>query len=196
MMKQIAKYGGLVYDYIVVTGLFILALVLLLPFIGVYVGIIGYFEKPLWEREILDIYKTIRDNFKAVLKLTILLLIMFIVSLLNIYYLTKPNGLLETLILSGSWIILVIASIILIFAPIIIIKMKVNLKQIIFNSFAIAMGGLFNYLLLIVLCYLYIYFATKYLLVLVLGVYFVTFAIHYLSLANINILKYKGGNKV
>ncbi|HHU28005.1 TPA: hypothetical protein GXZ54_02470 [bacterium] len=196
MIDKIIKYGSLVFDYIMITIIFIASLILVLPFISVYIGIIGYFEKPLWERELLDIFRTIRSNFKIILKVNFLVVVMLVASLLNLNYFKEPNGIFEIIIMGASWIILIVAFIILIFSPIIIIKMNVNLKQVVFNSFALIMGGLFNYLLLIALCYLYIYFSTKFLLVLILGVYFVTYSIHYLSSANINNLKFKGGVKV
>jgi hypothetical protein len=196
MMKQILKYGSLAFDYFIITAIFVLSLILVLPFISVYIGIIGYFEKPLWERELLDIFRTIKDNYRIIIKVNVLVIVMLVASLLNINYFKSPSGLLESLILGASWIIFIVSTIILIFAPIVIIKMDVNLKQVVFNSFALILGGLFNYILLIALCYLFVYFSTKYLFVLVIGVYFVAYSIHYLSTANINNLKYKGGNKV
>jgi hypothetical protein len=94
MMKQILKYGSLAFDYFIITAIFVLSLILVLPFISVYIGIIGYFEKPLWERELLDIFRTIKDNYRIIIKVNVLVIVMLVASLLNINYFKSPSGLL------------------------------------------------------------------------------------------------------
>lgn len=189
MMRKITKFGEVFFDYLAITILFFVSLILVIPAIPIYIGIIGYFEKDFDERDLKDIFKTIKNNYKIIIKFTLFQLLIVIIALLNIKILQENKTIIQMIVLGLSWIALFIFLVILIFAPIIIIKMNVNLKQLIYNSIILIFGDFFNTIILISIIVLYILIAFKLPIFNLISIYFITYGVHHLSLININKLK-------
>lgn len=150
-MKGMYRLGDYIFEYLVISILLIASFILILPFPAIFVGCVAYFRRRSNERLLKDIFIAIKDNFKIIIIYSILILIMFIFSALNIYYFNTNVDDINYFILIASYIVLFIAIIIFVHSPIIILNMQVTLFQLIFNCFALMLGGLLGSALLIAL---------------------------------------------
>lgn len=190
-MKFIVKYGTILFDFIVITLLLTIGCILILPFIPIYIGVIGYFLEEKEERGLLDIFYTIQNNFKMILKLSGLLLVIIVFSVLNIAFL-QTDQTIQIIMTSLSWIMLVIALILLTFGPMILLKMNVTLKQLIFNSVILIFGKLWFSIVLALLWGIFLYLCAKTPFAYLIGIGFLTWSIARLTELNLNVLKEKG----
>ena len=149
-MKGFKIFGDYLFEYLIITLLLILSLVLVIPFIPVFIGVISYLTHKREDRMLKDVFITIKDNAKIIIKFTIFELIVMLVSILNIYFFAKHSEGFNSVILVLSYVFLVLGIIFLAHAPMIIIGMNVNLRQLIFNSFLFFFGGVVNSLIAIV----------------------------------------------
>ena len=149
-MKGFKIFGDYLFEYLIITLLLILSLVLVIPFIPVFIGVISYLTHKREDRMLKDVFITIKDNAKIIIKFTIFELIVMVVSILNIYFFAKHSEGFNSVILVLSYVFLVLGIIFLAHAPMIIIGMNVNLRQLIFNSFLFFFGGVVNSLIAIV----------------------------------------------
>ncbi len=126
-MKGLRLLGDVIFEYLIITLILILSICLVIPFIPVFVGVIAYLR--------LDINtRTLRDF-----------------SILNLYFfLTHPEKN-QMIVLILSYIALFIGIVFFIHAPIIILTMKVNFRQLMYNSIMLIFGGIFRSILTIVL---------------------------------------------
>lgn len=143
-MNGFRIFGDYVFEFLVITFLLIVSLALVIPFVPVYVGVIAYFTHHRDDRMFKDIFRAIKDNWKILIKFTIFELIVLVVSFLNVYYFRTHTEGFNIVILVLSYVFLFIGVIFLVHAPMIIIGMNVNLRQLIYNSFLFFFGGVIN----------------------------------------------------
>lgn len=150
MYSKIRVLGNLFFDYVIITLLLTISFVLVIPFIPVYIGVNEYFLEHYEDRKLKNIFTSIKANFSIIIKFTIFELIALIFAIGNIIFFNtgeRSNDLITLL----SYVILIFSLVCFINAPIIIIKMKVTLKQLLFNCFALIFGKWYLSILLIVL---------------------------------------------
>ena len=188
-MKGLRIFGDYLFEYFTITLLLILSFVLIIPFIPIFIGIVSYFRRKLDDRMLKDIFKPIKDNFKISILFTIFELVLIIFSVLNIYYMNTNLEQMNTVMLFISYTGLIIGIYLLIHSPVIILDMKVNFSQLLFNSVFLIMGGFKNTLLCIVgvLAYALIGITIPYLTIVL--IYFMPFLISKLTSKNIIQLK-------
>ena len=80
MFKNFKKIGDIVFDYVIISLLLTISLLLLIPFIPMYVGVNYYFSKSSEDRSLKDIFICIKNNFGIICKFTVLELILLIFS--------------------------------------------------------------------------------------------------------------------
>ena len=135
-MKWFRIFGEYIFEYLILTIILVLSLILVIPFIPVYIGVVGYLTHKRDDRMLKDIFTTIKENWKIILKFTIFELIILIFSFLNIYYFRQNMTGFNTVIVIISYVFLFFGVVFLAHAPMIIIGMIVNLRQIILNTFS------------------------------------------------------------
>jgi hypothetical protein len=190
MNKQLLTIGNIIFDYLIITLIGILSLLLIVPFIPIYVGIIGYFVMDRDDRDLKGLFLTIKSNIKIISLYTIFILILTIIPILNILLINKTDiFLFETIFLGINYVVLILDLIFVINGPIIIIKMNVNFKQLLFNSFMLIFGGLINFLTGLGLIVIYLYVGFENILLFILGFYFVVKILTLLISINLNKLK-------
>lgn len=190
-MKGFKIFGDIVFEYLMITLLMVLSLLTVIGFIPTFIGIVSYFNHNKNDRMFKDIFRTIKDNFKIILKFTILELIILIVSILNIYYFMGHQEGFNVVILGLSYFFLAIGIIFLAHAPMIIIGMNVNLRQLIINCFLFFFGGLVNSLIAIASLALIVVLAAYIPYLIILYVYFSVKAVAYFTGKNFLVFKAK-----
>ena len=143
-MKGFRIFGEYIFEYLILTIILVLSLILVIPFIPVYIGVVGYLTHKRDDRMLKDIFTTIKENWKIILKFTIFELIILIFSFLNIYYFRQNMTGFNTVIVVISYVFLFFGVVFLAHAPMIIIGMNVNLRQLILNTFLFFFGGVIN----------------------------------------------------
>ena len=143
-MKGFRIFGEYIFEYLILTIILVLSLILVIPFIPVYIGVVGYLTHKRDDRMLKDIFTTIKENWKIILKFTIFELIILVFSFLNIYYFRQNMTGFNTVIVVISYVFLFFGVVFLAHAPMIIIGMNVNLRQLILNTFLFFFGGVIN----------------------------------------------------
>lgn len=191
MNKKIQKYGTILFDYMFITILLNISIVLVIPFIPVVIGVTKFFTTPNDEKSLSIIFHTIKNNFKIILQITLFMIILFSAPIINLYVLNTENNTITIVIDMISYIIMVIGLIIFIHMPVIIGYMNVTFKELIYNSIMLSFGNLINFFTNIGICILFIYFITQSYLVLILGIPFAIQLIARLSYNSLVIIKEK-----
>lgn len=184
-------YGDYAFEFLVITILFSLSLVLILPFPLMMVGICGYFQSDIHERRLIDIFKHIKENIKIIILYSIFQLVILLVPCLNIYYYNTHPELINEVIYTISYVILILGVICMVSAPTIIINMKVNLRQLIFNSFILLFSNIKNALITIILIALIVLLVIYFPYVIILTFYFILLITTKLMGENLSIIKAK-----
>lgn len=155
-MKGLKIFGDYLFEYLIISILLILSFALIIPFIPMLIGVVSYFRRKFDARMLKDIFVPIKDNIKIIIKFTFLELILVIVSGLNIYYINTNPESMNHIVLLLSYVGLILALLFIVHAPVIILNMNVNLKQLIFNSVVLIFGGIKNSLYTIALLLVFI----------------------------------------
>ena len=188
---KLQLFGEYFFEFIIVTCLLIISLILIIPFPFMIVGVTGYFSNDIYTRRYRDIFICIKENWKILSLYSSFEILIILFSSLNIYYintnLSKVNG----VMLVVSYIALIIGIVYLITAPTIIVNMNVNLKQLIINSFVLLLGNLkytiYTILLIIGVILLILYFPY----VIIFSFYIVSILVQRLMNENFCVLKAK-----
>ena len=143
-MKGLQLFGEYAFEFIVITLLLALSAVLVIPFIPMLVGVCGYFRQNINCRRFKDIFTAIGANWKILIFYTIFQLIIIIFPVLNIYFFTAHPENMNYFVLVVSCVALVVGAMYLVTAPTIIVNMKVNVRQLIYNGIMLLFGGLWR----------------------------------------------------
>ena len=189
MKQQII--GDYIFEFFVLTILYALSIVLVIPFVPMTIGIIGYLSRDIHTRKFKDIFITIKKNINIIIKFTIFELLILSFSILNIYYFNSHLENINYIVLLASYLGLIIGVIYLMTAPTIIINMNVNFKQILFNGFIMLFGNLLNSVINLVLICVFILLIVYFPYILILVLYLILFLNQKLMIENFYILKAK-----
>ena len=192
---KLQLFGDYFFEFMIITLLLSVSFVLVIPFIPVLVGIVGYLNRDIHTRRLKDIFINIKNNWKIIIGYTIFELVLLIASILNIYYFNTQVENMNSAILVLSYIALILAMIYLITGPIILLNMNVNLKQLIYNGFILFSCNIKNSLGTIVVLISLILATLYFPYVVVLVLYFVVKSCHYLMRESFYILKAKALGK-
>ena len=140
-MKGLQLFGEYAFEFIVVTLLLALSAVLIIPFIPMTVGVVGYFKRNIHARRFKDIFTTIGANWKILIFYTVFQLIIIVFPVLNIYFFTTHPENTNYFVLAVSCVALVVGAMYLVSAPVIIVNMKVTFRQLIYNGIMLMFGG-------------------------------------------------------
>ena len=133
-MKGLRLLGDVIFEYLIITLILILSICLVIPFIPVFVGVIAYLRLDINARTLRDFWMGIKENIKILIPYSIFELTILAFSILNLYFfLTHPEKN-QMIVLILSYIALFIGIVFFIHAPIIILTMKVNFRQLMYNS--------------------------------------------------------------
>ena len=146
-MKGLQRFGEYAFEFLTITLLLALSAVLIIPFIPMTVGVVGYFKQNINSRRFKDIFTTIGANWKILIFYTIFQLIIIIFPVLNIYFFTAHPQNMNYFVLAVSCVALVVGAMYLVTAPVIIVNMKVKVRQLIYNGIMLLFGGLWRSIL-------------------------------------------------
>ncbi|HBY65711.1 MAG TPA: hypothetical protein DEG42_04950 [Acholeplasmataceae bacterium] len=190
-LKKLDTIGNIVFDYIISVVILNLSLLLIIPFIPLWVGYQKYVETDLHSRSLRSIFINIKENLRIVSQLTLFLLIIFGFAFINLLWLETEIAFLDIIIKIFSYIMLWIGLTVLIYSPTIITNMNVKFKELIYNSIMLIFGGIINYILSMSLLVVFMYLSIQYIFVLVFGIPLVIYMISRLSILNLNHIKEK-----
>lgn len=193
MMKRGAfnTWGIIVFDYMVLTVLFTLSMILVVPFVALVVGFQDYVECDLHSRKLVSIIRQIKKYIRFIVPLTGLLILMVTFGLINILWLETGFVIPDLMIKVLSYMVLWIAVTILMHSPTIMHHMDVSFKQLVANSVLLIFGGIMRYLTSIGLIVLYVYGSIQSIFILVFGLPLVLYAVLRFSWINLEKIKEK-----
>ena len=143
-MKGFQLFGEYAFEFFIITILLALSALLVIPFIPMTVGVVGYFSHDINGRRYKDIFTTIGINWKILIFYTVFQLVIIVVPVLNIYFFTAHPENMNYFVLAVSCIALVVGIIYLVTSPVIIVNMKVTFRQLIYNGIMLLFGGLWR----------------------------------------------------
>lgn len=190
-MRGLLIFGEYVLEILVVSLLMAVSAVLVLPFVPMTVGVIGFFKTDKNTRRFKDIFTTIGSNIGIIILYTLFELVIIVFSVLNIYFFNTHPEDTNYFILAISCITLIIGIIYLINGPFIIVNMKVNFLQLLYNGFMLIFGGLWRSLIALVIAAGIVALVMFYPYVLPLTLYAVPFVLSKLLTENFYHLKAK-----
>ena len=141
-MRGLKIIGDYVTEFLVITVLVALSAFTIIGFIPIIVGVTGYFNQEMGTRRFKDIFKTIKDNWKILIKYTVFQLVILVFPILNVYFFNTHPGSVNKFILVVSYVALFVGVIYLTTAPTVIVNMNVTLKQLLYNGFMMLFGSL------------------------------------------------------
>ena len=140
-MKGLQIFGEYVFEFIVITLLLALSAFLIIPFVPMTVGVVGYFRQDINTRRFKDIFTTVGANWKVLIIYTLFQIIIVAFPVLNIYFFTAHPEKMNYFVLAVSCIALMVGAIYLVTAPVVIVNMKVTFRQLIYNGIMLLFGG-------------------------------------------------------
>ena len=140
-MKTFRLIGDYAFEFFVVTLLLALSAVLIIPFVPVLTGVTGYFKTDINSRRFKDIFTTIGKNRKILIFYTLFQLIIIVFPVLNIYFFNTHPANTNYFVLAVSCIALFVGVIYLVTGPTVIVNMRVNLRQLLYNGIMLVFGG-------------------------------------------------------
>lgn len=185
----IVKLANHVFDYLAITFIGMVSLLLVVPFFPIYIGIIGYFLTNQEDRELKTIFRVIKTNARLLIPYSLLLLLIGALSALNLLYALKHPSLIGKISLPIHVIALGFGFILFINGPAIIYYMQVSFKQLLFNSIVLFFHRLYDSFALFFMFGAYGFLSLKSPLVFLFGFYFVNMIIARLSQKNIMSLR-------
>ena len=188
-MRGLRIFGEYVMEFLIITVLVILSAATVVLFIPVLVGLNGYFKNNKNVRLYRDIFSVIKENYKILIPFTIFELLIIVFPILNIYYLNTHVDKMNYVLLAFSYVALVIGAIYLTTAPTIIVNMKVNFLQLLYNGFMLLFGSLIRSLIALALVGGVIAIILLYPYVIVATFYIIPFLVTRLMLENFYVLK-------
>ena len=130
-MKKFYEIGVVLFDYMALTLILLISGFLILPLYSVFVGIIGFYQG---EETYKRLYLTIKENYKKIFQLTVMLVIL--VAGMIVFFNYMNHYVVASMIIYGLFGY--ISLLILVYAPVIMIHMKVGLKQLFHNMFVLS----------------------------------------------------------
>lgn len=190
-MRGLQLFGEYVWEIFVVSLLLAASALLIIPFIPMFVGIIGFFKSDKKNRRFKDIFTTIGSNIVIIIFYTLFELVIIVFPVLNIYFFNTHPENTNYFVLAVCIIALVVGIIYLMNGPIIIVNMKVNIGQLFYNGIKLLTGGIWRSLLSLAVMGGVVAIIMFYPYVLPLTLYIVPFLLSLLLTENFYVLKAK-----
>ena len=138
-LEGFRKIGTWIFDFFVITILLTLSLALVFPFPFILTGVHNYFLYKFEDRRLANIFNILKPNWKILLKFSIFWGVVVVLSVFEIVYFNLVGIRLD--FLTGVCYVLLILSVVFITdAPIIILRMNVTLRQLLFNCITLIYG--------------------------------------------------------
>lgn len=188
-MRGIRIFGEYVMEIVIITLLVAISALTIVMFIPVLVGLNSYFKNKKDVRLYKDIFITIKENYKILIFYTIFQLLIIVFPVLNIYYFNTHPENMNFIILSVSYVALVIGAIYLTTAPTIIVNMNVTFFQLLRNGFMLLFGSILRSIISLLIMAGVVMLVLYYPYALVGTLYVVPLAITRLMLENFYVLK-------
>ena len=138
-LEGFRKLGTFLFDFVVITILLTVSLALVFPFPFILTGVHNYFLYKLEDRRLANIFNILKPNFKILLKFSLTWGVAVVLAVFEIVFF-NINGLKNDPLTLICYVILLIAVILITDAPIIILRMNVTLKQLLFNCITLIYG--------------------------------------------------------
>ncbi|MCH5160752.1 MAG: hypothetical protein J1G04_01860 [Clostridiales bacterium] len=190
-MHGLQLFGEYVWEVLVVSLLLAASALLIIPFIPMFIGVIGFFKTDKKTRRFKDIFTTIGSSFGTIVFYTFFELIIIVFPVLNIYFFNTHPDHTNYFVLAVCYIALVVGAIYLINAPIIIVNMTVTFRELLYNGFMLLFGGILRSILALAVIGGVVAIILLYPYVLPLTLYIVPFALSKLLTENFYNLKAK-----
>lgn len=146
-MRGLQLFGEYLWEFFVVSVLLAASALLIIPFIPMVIGVTGFFSSKKSVRRFKDIFTTIGSSFGLIALYTVFELVFIVFSVLNIYFLSTHPEQMNYFILVLCCVALVVGIVYLVTGPIIIVNMKVNFRQLLYNGLKLLSGGILRSLL-------------------------------------------------
>lgn len=140
-MRGIRILGDYIVEFVVITLIVIVSALSVVLFVPALVGLNGYFSQKKDVRVFKDIFHTMKENIKILIPYTIFQLVIIVFPVLNIYFFNTNPERMNYVLLSISYVVLVIGSIYLTTAPTIIVNMKVTFFQLLYDGLILLFGS-------------------------------------------------------
>lgn len=140
-MKKVFIYLEYLFDWIFLLLLYAVSLVTVLPFTTFFATSVAYFDRRLDSRSLKVMWTSFRENQKLYLQFGLVTTLFIGVSVLNIRVLQYTPGVWTNLIHGLSWISLMFGFFLLLFAPILILKMNLTFRQLLQNTILLMIRG-------------------------------------------------------
>lgn len=137
--EGLRKLGTFIFDYLVITVLLTLSLALIFPFPFILTGVHNYFLYKFEDRRLANIFNILKENWKILLKFSILWGVVVILSVVELVAFNL-NGWKNDFLTTICYVLLFFSVIFITNAPMIVLRMNVNLKQLLFNCFTLIYG--------------------------------------------------------
>lgn len=137
--EGLRKVGTYIFDYLVITVLLTLSLVLLFPFPFILTGVHNYFLYKFEDRRLANIFNILKPNWKILLKFSIFWAVVVGLSIFEIV-LFNLNTFRNDALTIICYVLLIFSVIFITNVPMIVLRMNVNLKQLLFNSITLIYG--------------------------------------------------------
>lgn len=189
-VKGFWKVGTFIFDYLAITLLLTLSLLLVFPFPFMVTGVHKYFLFKFEERRLAVIFETIKENWKILLKFSLFWGFVVLLSTYEIimFNYAKFTSISITVI---CYILLVLMIICITNMPMIVIRMNVTFKQLLFNCITLIYGKWYLCLLAYILTIGYIVGVSFFVFVAPVGLYFLIWFDNFATRKAINQLKAK-----
>lgn len=133
------KVGTIVFDFLAITILLTLSLVLIFPFPFILTGVHNYFLYKIDDRRLANIFNILKANWKILLKFSIFWGLVVGLSIFEIVIFNVNHWRADVLTFI-CYVMLVLSVIFITDAPMVILRMNVNLRQLLFNCITLIYG--------------------------------------------------------
>lgn len=189
MLQKIDVIGTALFNYIILSILLNIGVILILPFIPIVVGISAYHIEHKDNQSLRTIGSSINENRTLIFQFSLFIIAVVTVSITNILVFDTGYTVLETIIDFISYLLLFVAILLVLHGPVLIIEMKLTFKELLFNSIMLPFGGLIAFFTNIGIVLLFGYLTTQSILYFIFGISFVIQAITRFSYQNLIKLK-------
>lgn len=139
MMKWMNQIGTDLYDALLITVVVSVSFILVIPFIPIVVGVQAYYQHERNERRLRLILTTLYENRRLIARYTLFTLGTLGIATLNIAYFSPLITTGHGIFVGVNWVVISIVALSFIYAPMVIIMMKVTLRQLLFNAWMAAL---------------------------------------------------------
>ena len=137
--EGIRKLGTWLFDFLAITVLLTLSLVLIFPFPFILTGVHNYLLYKFEDRRLANIFNILKPNWRILLKFSVFWGLMVGLSTFEIVFF-NIRGQSHPVLTFICYVILILSIILITDAPIIVLRMNVTLKQLLFNCITLIYG--------------------------------------------------------